>query len=338
MKQYKMTNEQTASICHALAYLLEAGVSYGDALDILAKDEKSPELRKKLLHMACDADDGTKLHRAMEDAGCFPEYACRLVQVGERAGKVSETLFSLAGYYRRRDAMGRRLRSSLMYPGALLLVLLGVVCALLIWVMPVFQDVYAGLGSSLSGFAGWLLAFGRGLGKALPWLAGGAVVLMLLAILPPVKGWLQAVLANTATAKGIQAARYLQALSLALGCGMAQEEGARLASGLAEGDFTRRCEELCRSLSKGEALAVALEKQGFFTASERRLLEAAARAGHQDTALGAIADAAAERSEEALEKKLALLEPIMVAIGCALIAGILVAVMVPLMGIMNSLG
>lgn len=338
MKQYKMTNEQTASICHALAYLLEAGVGYGDALDILAKDEKSPELSKKLLHMACDADHGAKLYKAMEDAGCFPEYACRLVQVAENAGKVSETLFSLADYYRCRDAMVKGLRDSLVYPGALLLALLGVVCALLIWVMPVFQEVYAGLGSSLTGFAGWLLTIGQGLGKALPWLIGTGVLAAAVAALPPVKRWIQKLLGGTAVARDIQSARYLQALSLALGSGMAQEEGARLAVLLARGNFARRCEALCRSLSQGEALGAALEKQGFFTAADRRLLEAAARAGHQDTALGAIAEAAAQRSEEALERKLGLLEPILVAIGCALIAGVLIAVMVPLLGIMNSLG
>lgn len=338
MKQYKMTNEQTASICHALAYLLEAGVGYGDALDILAKDEKSPELRKKLLSMACAADDGAKLHRAMEDAGCFPEYACRLVQVAERAGKVSKTLFSLAGYYRRRDAMVKGLRDSLIYPGALLLALLGVVCALLIWVMPVFQEVYAGLGSSLTGFAGWLLAFGRGLGKALPWIVGAGALIAMIAALPPVKRRIKGLLGGTAVAKDIQSARYLQALSLALGSGMAQEEGARLAALLAQGNFSQRCGALCRSLSQGEALGAALERQGFFTAADRRLLEAAARAGHQDTALQSIADGAVQRSEEALERKLGLLEPILVAVGCALIAGVLIAVMVPLLGIMNSLG
>lgn len=338
MKKYLLTNEETASICHALAYLLEAGMGYGDALDILAKDEKSPELSKKLLHMACAADDGAKLHQAMEAARCFPEYACRLVQVAENAGKVSGTLFSLAGYYRRRDNMLKQLRDSLIYPGALLLVLLGVVCAMLIWVMPVFQDVYAGLGSNLSGFAGWLLSFGRGLGKALPWIAGGAVALALITFLPPVKGWVKALLATTATAKDIQSARYLQALSLALGSGMAQEEGALLASRLTTGNFAQCCEGLCECLSQGEALALALEKQGFFTAFDRRLLEAAARAGHQDTALQAIAEAATARSEEALERKLGLLEPILVAVGCALIAGVLIAVMVPLLGIMNGLG
>ncbi len=338
MKKYLLTNEETASVCDALGYLLEAGVSYADALDILARDEKCPELSKKLSAMAAAADGGSALYQAMEDARCFPAYACRLVQVGEQAGKVSHTLFSLAGYSRRRDAMSKRLRSSLMYPGALLLVLLGVVGVLLIWVMPVFQDVYAGLGSNLGGFAGWLLAFGKGLGKALPWLAGAGAAAAVIAVLPPVKGWIKGLLANTSTAKDIQSARYLQALSLALGCGMAQEEGAILASRLAQGNFAQRCEELCQRLSQGEALAVALEKQGFFTASDRRLLEAAARAGRQDTALETIAEAAVARSEEALERKLGLMEPILVAIGCALIAGILVAVMVPLMGIMNSLG
>lgn len=338
MKKYRLTNEETASLCHALGYLLEAGADYGDALAILARDERQVRLREKLEAMAAAADGGSPLYRAMEEALCFPAYACRLVQVGERTGKTSGTLFSLAAYYRRREAMNSRLRSAVVYPGAMALVLLAVVCALLIWVMPVFQEVYAGLGSSLGGFAGWLLRFGRGLGKALPWIAGAVAVLAAVAALPPVKKWLKSRLWATKTAADINAARFLQGLSLALGCGMEEAEGARLAARLDSGQFADRCEALCQSLSRGEALAKALEAQGFLKAADRRLLEAAARAGHEDTALQSVAEASAQRSEEALERKLGLLEPALVAIGCALIAGILVGVMVPLVGIMNGLG
>lgn len=338
MKAYHFTNEEIASFCDALGYLLEAGIGYGDAITLLARDEDRRERKERLNAMARAADGGSRLHSLMEEAGCFPEYVCRLVQVGEGTGKVSQTLFSLAGHYRRRQAMIARLRDALLYPGVLLLVLLGVVGVLLIWVMPVFQEVYAGLGSSLDGFAGWLLAFGRGLGKALPWIAGGVAVLALAAMLPPVKKQVQAWLRRTASARNIASGQYMQALSLAMSCGMEQQEGARLAACLASGELAQRCDALCQSLSRGEALAVALEQQGFLTAADRRLLEAATRAGQQEKALQTLADSCTGRSEDALERKLARLEPLMVALGCALIAGVLLAVMIPLMGIMNALG
>ncbi len=338
MKKYVLTGQDTASLCDALGYLLEAGLNHGEALLMLARDERQPRLKVRLEAMASQADAGSPLHQVFEQAGCFPEYVCRLLAVGEQVGKTAQTLSQLAEYYRRRCAMEQRLRVALMYPAALLAVLLGVVCVLLVWVMPVFQEVYAGMGSSLTGLAAYLLAFGQGLSKALPWMGLGLALILAVLALPPVRRWLKERFGDRGVWRDIHSAQYLQALSLGIGCGMAEQESAALASRLAWGGFARRCAGLHTGLCQGESLSSALAQQGFLGAADQRLLEAANRAGHGHRALQTVAEGCTRRSEEALERKFGHIEPLMVALACGLVALVLISVMVPLVSIMNTLG
>ncbi len=338
MKDFRLTTEDTASACQSLAYLLEAGLNHGDALLVLARDETQPRLQKKLEAMAAQADAGWALHQTFEQAGCFPAYACRLLKVGEQVGSTAQTLAELARYYRERAAMTRRIRATLTYPAALLGVLLGVVVVLLVWVMPVFQQVYAGLGSSLTGFAGWLLTFGRGLGRALPWIGLGILLALAVLAIPAVRRGIQKAFSDRGVWKDIHSAQYLQALSLGLNCGLPAQEAADLASGLAQQGFAKRCSELGQRLAQGQSMGSALAEGGFLGARDRRLLDAAARSGHGDQALTAIARESLQHSQQKLEGKLAGIEPAMVAVACGMIALVLISVMVPLVGIMNALG
>ncbi len=345
MKSFKLTNEQTGSVCQALAYLLEAGLENGDALLVLARDEESPHLHHALEAMAAQTDRGAPLHTAFSQAGCFPDYACRLLEVGEQVGKTSQTLSRLARYYRQRSALQDRLKAMLTYPGVLLGVLVGVLVVLLVWVMPVFQEVYAGLGTQLTGFSRWLLTLGRGLGKVLPWLGAGLGAMLLALAFPAVRraltGLWKKLWGDRGPGKAISSARYLQALSLGIGCGLAQEEAAALASHLAAGDvpgFAQRCEKVRQDLASGQNLPQALAQGGFVGAADRRLLEAGSRSGHGDQALETIAEDSLRRSEADLERSLGRIEPAMVALACGLIAAVLISVMVPLVSMMSLMG
>ena len=95
------------------------------------------------------------------DRGRFPAYVSTLTDVGERVGRIEQTLTSLSRYYENRERMDRRMQAALLYPAMLILVLLAVAVVLLVWVLPVFNDVYAQLGTGLTGFAGSLLQLQR---------------------------------------------------------------------------------------------------------------------------------------------------------------------------------
>ena len=107
-----------------LSLLVHAGVGVGDGLALLAEETDCPEDRRLLTEMAGHVDGGGSLAAALRSAGRFPAHVADLAEVGERSGRMEESLTALADYYDERCRMERRLRSALLYPAVILLLML----------------------------------------------------------------------------------------------------------------------------------------------------------------------------------------------------------------------
>lgn len=146
MREKPLSNQTLMDLCGGLALLLHAGVGTADGLDLLGQQQEDPALAKLLADLARRVDNGASLAQALTDSGRFPHYLCALTEVGEAAGRTEEALNALARHYESRMSLDRRLRSALLYPCILILIMLGVIVVLLTKVLPVFDQVYAGLG------------------------------------------------------------------------------------------------------------------------------------------------------------------------------------------------
>lgn len=346
MKQ--LTQEQVGSLCRALAHLYHAGIGTGDALALLAEDASAQEEKALLWEMSRQADEGYSLAWSFRQAGCFPDYVCSLMEVGARLGRTEDTLTALADYYENRARMERRLKDALLYPSVLLVVLLAVVVILLVWVLPVFNDVYARLGSSLTGVAGGLLALGALLRKLMPLLC---ILLAAAVILAAVMARSQSARAkllrawrsrrgDKGIARRINTARFAQALSMAMASGLNDCEAVSLAMNLAEDNemFRRRCADCMEKLEAGASLSSALREAELLNKAECRLLEAGIRSGSGEGVMERIAHRMLEESEQELEALTGRIEPTVVVVMSVLVGVILLSVMLPLMHIMTAIG
>lgn len=348
MKQIRLNKEEISALCMGLACLIHAGIGPGDALTLMAEDEGDPAYRRLLADMARQADEGRPLAEVFRAARCFPAYVCTLLEVGERVGKLEEALRALANYYDGRARMERRLRAALLYPSVLLVVLLAVVVVLLVWVLPIFNDVYGQLGSSLTGLAGGLLSLGAALRAAMPvlcvLLALAALLAAFLAAWPEFRrrcaaAW-NARLGDKGVSRLICTARFAQALTMGLSSGLTPTEAVELASNLAEGSpaFQRRCGDCLERMEKGDSLTQALRESGLLPRSQCRLLDAGVRGGCGEAVMEQMAQQLMEDSELALEETVGRIEPALVVVACVMVGVILLSVMLPLMHIMTAIG
>ncbi|MDE6880532.1 MAG: type II secretion system F family protein, partial [Oscillospiraceae bacterium] len=281
-------------------------------------------------------------------SGCFPAYVCGLLEVGEQAGRTEEALGALSRYYEDRARMDRRLRSALLYPAVMLVLMLVVIAVLLVKVLPIFDDVYASLGGRLTGLAGGLLALGRGLDAAMPvlWalLALLAAFLVAFAAVDSFRTKVMALWRGSRGDKGVSrqmnTARLAQALAMGMASGMPLEESVSLAAGLME-DIPAakgRCLDCRTRLDQGERQGAALRESGVLPAAACRLLELGQRSGAGDSVMEKIARDLAVESEAALEEKVSRVEPALVLVCSVLVGLILLSVMLPLMHIMAAIG
>lgn len=347
MKHKKLPPDALSSLCTELSLLLHAGVGTGDALTLLA-EESGTQYGEMLSDMSELVDGGAALAAAMRSVGCFPVYVCGLVDVGEKAGRTEEALSALSQYYENRVRLDRRIKSALLYPAVMLLLMLVVIAVLLIKVLPIFDDVYASLGGRLTGVAGGLLLLGRWLDRAMPalWalLAAAAVFLAAFSASPSFREKLTALWRKNRGDRGVSRklndARLAQALAMGMASGMPLEEAVGLASALMEGipQAQGRCGECRARLERGERVSQAMRGSGLLPVASCRLLELAQRGGAGDAAMARIAAGLQEESEAALEDRVSRVEPALVLVCSVLVGLILLSVMLPLMHIMSAIG
>lgn len=348
MKKVRYSNDDICALCTELVYLLHAGIGNADALTMLAEDENRPEYRSELESMAEKADEGAALSEIFAANTDIPGYVSRMIAVGERTGRVEEALTALASTCGRRADLERSLKSALLYPSVLLLIMLAVIAILLIYVMPVFSEVYGQLGGSLTGVAGGLLSLGKALGKGLPVLiALFCIAVVFLAAFSAVPAFRGAVIKNWRTRRGDRgvagkaaSATFAQALALAMSSGMGIEEAVEGAAELVADNecYRNKAEKCVQMLREGSTTAEALKSTDLLPAAQCRILEAGIQGGSGESAMDSIAERLTEESEAEMESAISRVEPAMVIITSLLVGLILLSVMLPLINIMSAIG
>jgi type IV pilus assembly protein PilC len=244
--------------------------------------------------------------------------------------------------------MGRRIRAALTYPCVLLLLMLMVIVVLLSRVLPVFDDVYASLGGQLTGIAGGLLALGRWLDAAMPVLCAvlAVVVALVLAfsLSDAFRDRLLCLWRRKHGHKGVSGrltqAHFAQALTMGLYSGLPLEEAVELCAALLEDVpiAADRCRDCARRLVEGGELAETLQTSEMLPASACRLLTLGMRSGSGDAVMEDIARRLSDDADQALERRVAQVEPTLVLATSLLVGAILLSVMLPLMNIMTAIG
>lgn len=348
MKTQILSNEEIASFCLELSLLIKAGISTTEALHLMAEEAPEADHKQLLNDLKTKIYDGQNLPQAIKASGRFPAYVCGLVEVGEESGQTDEALAALAQHYEGRVRLDKRIRSALLYPAIMLLLMLLVIAVLLIKVLPIFNDVYNSLGGSLSGVAGMLLSVGRGLDAAMPVLWGLLALLVVFVTAFAVSASFRAKLTNAwqrssgdkGLANQINTARVAQALAMCMSSGLPLEQSLSLSGSLVEDipAAQKRCQNCQELLANGSPLNEALQNSKLLPARQCRLLELSLRSSQADNTMNKIAEDMTEASEIALEDTISRVEPALVFV-CSLLVGlILLSVMLPLMNIMSAIG
>ncbi len=347
MKKKRLTNQETAEFCQNMALLLHAGLPLADCLYLLAQEE-THWLKDSYQKMGEELDRGQSLSAAMENSGLFPVCASGMAQVGERTGRLEEALRTLASYYETQHRAISHLRAAITYPMVLLAVMLAVIVILLVQVLPVFAQVYASLGSQLTGISAFLLQLGQGISKALPILlpvAGLCLLLIFLVLtVSPVQQKFAAFWQRRFGDRGIfrkyNNALFAKALAMGFGSGLPLSESVSIARKLLEDNpgMVQRIDSCAQQLEAGVMVTDAMAGAELLNPAGCRMLSVGLRGGNSEQVMEEIAQKMLEEAQNAMETKLSRIEPTMVLLCSLLVGGILLCVMLPLIHILSAIG
>jgi len=139
-----------AVVTRQLATMVDSGLSVVRSLGILASQVENPALARILGEVRLDLEHGSSLSVACaKHPKAFSELFCTLVQAGEVGGNLDEVLGSLADTIEKQAQLNRTIRSAMTYPSVVLSVMVIIFSAMIIFIVPVFQNLFSSLGGKL---------------------------------------------------------------------------------------------------------------------------------------------------------------------------------------------
>lgn len=348
MKQsVPFTGLSLSGFCMQVSILLKSAVPLYEGLSVMAEDAADPREKEILTSMSDKLRMGFPFSEAVTEAGCFPSYVNQMVILGERTGTLDVTMEHLSRFYEKEYRLGENLRRAVAYPAIMITMLLVILFVLFTRVMPIFSGVYEQLGTSIPAAAQAAIRFGGILsGAALVFAA--VMILAFFAIRltsrPGQKNslserLLSAVKTHSSIARLSALRRFCSVMAMTLRCGMDMAEGCRMAASLVDNASVlpgvRACE---KELEAGKAFYDSIEPSGLFSGFDLQMIRIGSRAGQLETVMRELEEDYDERSADALDSLIARLEPAIVSVLAVAVGLVLLSVMLPLAGILSSIG
>ncbi|MDI6712973.1 MAG: type II secretion system F family protein, partial [Anaerosomatales bacterium] len=132
------------------ATMINAGLSLTKCLAILAEQSDSKELREVIAQVGRDVEAGQSLSDAMaKHPKIFPPIFINMVRAGETGGVLDEVLLRVADHFENDARLKGRIKSAMTYPVAMAVLVFLVLVAMMIFVVPTFQKMFADMGGTL---------------------------------------------------------------------------------------------------------------------------------------------------------------------------------------------
>lgn len=132
--------------------MIDAGLPLVQALDIIGTQADNPEFRRVLLQVKGKVEAGSTFADALsEHPKVFDTLFVQLVRAGEIGGILDTILQRLGAYIEKNSKLKRRVKGAMVYPAVVLTVAIGVVVALIGFVVPTFEKMFKDMGGTLPG-------------------------------------------------------------------------------------------------------------------------------------------------------------------------------------------
>ena len=326
--------------------MINSGLPLVQALDILSKQTENKSLAAVTRQVVVDVESGHTVADALaKHPNAFTDLYVNMVAAGEAGGILDTILMRLATFMEKNDALVRKVKGAMIYPGVIMSVAAIAVVVLLIFVIPVFQGMFASVGLALPlptriviGLSNalkaywWLLGGG---GYAAVWAIkkyyatpGGKLTLDKLLLQMPVLG---DVLRKSAVS------RFTRTLGTLISSGVSILDGLEITAKTAGNRVIHDAIMQSRSsIAGGDTISAPLAKSNVFPPMVISMIAVGEQTGGLDEMLSKIADFYDEEVDAAVGALLAAMEPIMIVFLGVVVGGMVVACYLPIFDMINA--
>ena len=323
-----------------LATLLKAGMPLVQSLDLLKRRVTSPAFRRVLDDVHERVRSGTALSDAFDaHQGLFPRVYTASLLAGERSGNLDAMLRRYVEYTKIIATVKRKTVSALVYPAILISLALVLVTIIVLKVVPAFADFYGTFGAELPLSTRLIVAFSEFLRSQFP-LVIGIVIASVIAVVAWVRQPGQQarfdhlllglpMLGNVA--KKFATSQMARTLATLLGGGLPLVNALDIAAKSVGNQYmARQLDVVSARVREGESFAAALEARHVFPEVAVKMAEVGESTGALQDMLNTVADFYDEEISTTMDRFVTLVEPVLLVVMGLVIAGLLLALYMPL--------
>ncbi len=143
LARQKLKIPQKVVFFRLLATMVNAGLPVLKSINILRKQEKDPLLQKLYERLLAEIRAGKNLSTALREyKGNFSDSECSIIEAGEKTGKLNNSLVQLADQVEKISSISKKLKGALVYPIAIIIVMLGAIMVLMTLVVPKIVEIF----------------------------------------------------------------------------------------------------------------------------------------------------------------------------------------------------
>ena len=350
MAQKRFGSGALSTFCGSVATMLSAGIQIDEAMLMLSENRERSHFQTTCHRLYQEVSAGSSLAAAMQSTGAFPSYAIDMVDTGEKAGHLEQIMRNLEIYYDEEDRLFEKMRSSVGYPAALLVIMSVILGFTVAFILPVFSDVYQNMAGSLAGRS----FFSVNLSAIIGWVAltimlvCAVAALVLVAITSSTGGQRHVMtlldhLPRTRRATyQLSLSRFTASLATLVSSGITDEEAMDRATRTIHNPHLRRklnaAAASMADLDNPRSLTQALDEAKVFEPLYARMLSVGMRSGSIDETLMQMSTTFFDDAVVLVDRTLDNIEPILAVFLTIAVGATLISVMLPLIGIMASIG
>jgi type IV pilus assembly protein PilC len=329
------------------ATMINAGLPLVQSLSILASQTENAALKEVTRQVVYDVEAGNTLADALaKHPKAFTGLYVNMVAAGEAGGILDTILMRLATFLEKNDALIRRVKGAMVYPGVIFSVAFIAVAILLVFVIPTFQEMFASVNMELPLPTRIVIGLSDGLinywWAALLAVGGLVFLVRRYYATPDGRKRIDGMLLNAPVLGDVlrkaAVSRFTRTLGTLVSSGVSILDGLEITAKTAGNRVVHDAVMESRaSIAGGETIAAPLERSKVFPPMVISMIAVGEQTGGLDEMLSKIADFYDDEVDVAVASLLSLMEPIMIVVLGVIVGGMIVAMYLPIFDMMNAI-
>lgn len=336
----KVKPRDLSVFCRQFVSIMQAGVPMKEALLMLEEQTENKTLKTGIGNLLISVEKGNTLADSMRDQSeVFPSMLVNMVEAGESAGNLEMAFSRMAVQFEKEAKLKATVRKATIYPIILIIAAIGVIAVMLLYVIPIFIDMFADLDVEMPGFTMAIMNASRWLGKN--WYF---VLLIILAVIGAYhmiyrtdKGRIhidhikmKMPLFGKLTVK-TACARFARTMSTLLTAGIPTIDCLETVSKIMKNiHYTNALMAAREEVMKGIPISEPLETSGIFPPMVYHMTGIGEETGNLEEMLDKLADYYDEEVEQTTQAVLAAMEPLIIVFMALIIGSLVIAVIMPI--------